>query len=167
MRKSLVWAGALISSALLWWTPVQAQDLSKSVVGTWKLTSFVRKELASGKVANFYGETPAGYSVYTKTGRYATFVIGSERKAPAGAIPTDAERVELYKSMYAYSAKFRTEGNRLIFDIDASWNETWTGTQRSVSAELVDNKLTITSPPYKSPTDGQDIVVINTWVRID
>ena len=42
-----------------------------------------------------YGERPTGYYGFTKGGRFFNGTFGSERKAPAGASPTDAERAEL------------------------------------------------------------------------
>jgi hypothetical protein len=45
--------------------PLAAQDLASSIVGMWKLVSFVRKEVATGKTAATYGEHPSGYAYYT------------------------------------------------------------------------------------------------------
>jgi len=144
-----------------------AQDLSTSIAGTWKLTSFVRKELQTGKVANFYGERPIGYIVFSKTGHMVTLVVGSDRKAPLGGVATDADRAELFKTMYAYSGKYTVQADKVTYELDASWNQSWTGTKRPVFAEVDGDKLTITSPPYQSPTDGQNIVVVINWERID
>jgi hypothetical protein len=76
-----------------------AQDLTSSIVGTWKLTSFARKELATGKTAATYGEHPTGYAYYTKGGHFLIFGVAQDRKKNEKiAAPTDAERVELFKS---------------------------------------------------------------------
>ncbi len=40
------------------------------------------------------------------------------------------ERVEQYKSMYAYSGSYRVEGDKLILLVDGSWSQSWAGTQR-------------------------------------
>ena len=53
--------------------PVRAEDVSEKIVGMWKLTSFIRKELATGKESNFYGEQPSGYIVYSRGGHFLTF----------------------------------------------------------------------------------------------
>ena len=48
--------------------PGAAQDFASSVVGVWKLTGVTRKEIATGKTTNLYGEHPTGHLVYTRGG---------------------------------------------------------------------------------------------------
>jgi hypothetical protein len=98
--------------------PLAAQDLASSIVGTWKLTSFARKEVATGKTAATYGEHPAGYAYYTKGGGSLIFTMSQDRKKNEKVEPTDAERVELFKSMYAFGGTYKTEGNKLIYNVD-------------------------------------------------
>jgi hypothetical protein len=144
-----------------------AQDLATSLVGTWKLTGFVRQELATGKQDKFFGEKPVGYNVYTKGGRFVVYLIGENRKQPAKGEATDAERAALYNSMYAYSGKYRVEGDTLVLDVDGSWNQAWTATQRKQIAKIDGNSLTIRSMPFKGTVTGVEIVVINTFERVD
>jgi hypothetical protein len=61
MKRALMSAVAV---AFLLMLPelLAAQDLTSSIVGTWKLTSFARKELVTGKTAATYGEHPTGYA---------------------------------------------------------------------------------------------------------
>jgi hypothetical protein len=69
------------------------------LLGTWKLTSFVRQDVATGERRPALGEHPEGYLGYASDGRmYVLFVAGG-RVVPAGDPPTDAERVQLHKSM--------------------------------------------------------------------
>jgi hypothetical protein len=42
-----------------------AQDPASSVVGVWKLSSVVTKEVATGKAVHPIGEGPIGYTIYT------------------------------------------------------------------------------------------------------
>jgi hypothetical protein len=108
--------------------PTAAQDVSSSIVGVWKMTSFTRKESATGKIVKSYGERPAGIVIYTKGGHFAAFVAGQERKAPAKADPTDAERIELFKSMYGFGGTYKVDGNKLVTHLETSWIQAWTGT---------------------------------------
>jgi hypothetical protein len=48
--------------------------------------------------------------------------------APAGVVPTDAERIELYSGLSAYAGRYSIEGDLVSHDVDASWNQSWTGT---------------------------------------
>jgi hypothetical protein len=145
--------------------PVAADDLKTAIVGTWKMTSFVRKELATGKESRFYGERPIGYSVYTPGGTFFVYVVGEGRKRPTEANATEAERAALYNSMYAYSGTYRVEGDKLVYQLDGSWNEVWTGTQRTVLAAIQGSQLTINSLPFKGGVTGVEVVVTNTFER--
>ena len=50
MKRALMSAVAF-AFLLMLPEPLAAQDLASSIVGTWKLTSFARKEVATGKTA--------------------------------------------------------------------------------------------------------------------
>jgi hypothetical protein len=149
--------------------PAGAQDVSTQIVGVWKMTSYVRKEQASGKFVKNLGERPAGILIYTKGGHFVSFVAGQDRKAPANVEPTDAERVELFKSMYGFGGTYKiVDGNKLVTHLDTSWIQAWTGTDRPPQAvEIKDKQMTITSSPFKSTLDGQEIIVTATWERIE
>ena len=93
--------------------------------------------------------------------------MSQDRKKNEKADPTDAERVELFKSMFAWGGTYKTEGNKVIYDIDIAWVQSWIGTTRTYQVETAGNKLTVTTPPFKSTVDGQDIVVVTTCERAD
>jgi hypothetical protein len=167
MKRNLISALALIF-LLTGAKPATAQDLVSSIVGTWKLTSYVRKEMATGKSDTYYGEHPSGYAYYTKGGHFLIFAAAQDRKMneKVGA-PTDVERIELFKSMFAWGGTYKTEGDKVIFEVDIAWVQSWVGTRRTYQAEIASNKLTVTTPPFKSTLDGQDIVVITTYERAE
>lgn len=165
LRALIVAMGLLTAHAAT--HAASAQDLASQIVGTWKLISFERKELQTGKTTKFYGERPVGYSVYTKGGHFLVYLIAEGRKKPASSEATDAELAALYKTMYAYSGAYSVEGNKLILKLDGSWNEVWTGGQRTQTAQVDGNRLTLTSMPFKGAVSGVDIVVTNVLERID
>jgi len=105
--------GVILVSCLSLPQPAPAQDLQSSVVGVWKLSSITRKDPQSGEVTNSYGEQPVGYLVYTKAGRVFAFLVGSDRKPPDKAEPSDSERAELFKSMVGYTGTYRVEGGKV------------------------------------------------------
>jgi hypothetical protein len=166
MKSALMSAVALAFLVMLH-EPSTAQDLGPSIVGTWKLTSFARKEVATGRTAATYGEHPPGYAHYTKGGRFLIFVVAQDRKKNEKADPTDAERIELFKSMFAWGGTYRTEGDKVIYNVDIAWVPSWIGTTRTYQAEVAGNKLTVTTPPFKSTLDGQDVVVVTNYDRIE
>jgi hypothetical protein len=50
----------------------------------------------------------------------------------------DAARVELHKSMIAYSGRYRVDGNQFVTSVDVSWNEAWNGTEQLRTYEFKD-----------------------------
>lgn len=131
MTRNLIAALAL-TFLLMGVKPTEAQDLASSIVGTWKLTGFIRKEVATGKSSTYYGEHPSGYVYYTKGGHFIIFATAQDRKMneKVGA-PTDMERIELFKSMFAWGGTYKTQGDKIIFDIDVAWVQSWVGTSRT------------------------------------
>jgi Lipocalin-like domain len=88
------------------------------------------------------------------------FAVAEGRKVPAKPELSDAERIDLFKSMFAYSGNYKVEGNnKLVYHIDGLWNQSWTGTDLTRQVEIAGTKLTIETSPFKSALDGQDIVV--------
>jgi len=165
MTRTLISAMGL-AFILTWAQPAPAQDLASQLVGVWKFTSQSTKEVATGKMSHPYGEKPTGHVVYTKGGHVAFVLVGDNRKAPAGASTTDAERINLFNTMAAASGTYRVEGNTIIATYAASWNQTWTGISSKRQFEIVGSKLTLTSAPTKDLA-GQDIVFVVTYERVE
>jgi hypothetical protein len=167
MKRALMSAVVIAFLLTLLVEPLAAQDLASSIVGTWKMTSFARKEVATGKATAPYGEHPSGYNHYTKGGRFLTFAVAQDRKKNEKPDPTDAERIEFFKSMYAWGGTYKTEGNKVIYNVDIAWTPSWVGTTRTSQVEVASNKLTLTTAPFKSTLDGKDIVVVTTYERAE
>ena len=164
MKRILLSAVTLALAVTLAW-PVSAQDLASSIVGVWKLKSQVRKEVATGKTTNTFGEKPTGHIIYN--GHVSFVVVADNRKAPAGPNATDAERSELFKTMVATSGTYTIQGNNVVIHVETSWNQSWTGTRRPSQAEIRGNMLTLTTGPVKAAADGVEILSITTWERIE
>jgi Lipocalin-like domain len=144
-----------------------AQDLASEIVGVWKTTSVVTKEVASGKTVHPLGERLNGYYMYSKGGHFMFIFVGADRKAPATANPTDAERIELQKTGAYGSGTYKVEGNKITSRFDTSWHQVWTGTERSATLEISGQKLTITTAPFKSSFTGLDVVSTTTVERVE
>ena len=89
----------------------RASSGQSSNVHRWCLEA-VQLHLQSGEVTNVFGERPVGYLIYTKAGRIFAFLVGSDRKAPNNAEPTDSERAELFKSMVGYTGTYKSKAAR-------------------------------------------------------
>ena len=94
-------------------------------------------------------------------------LVGENRKPPASSTITDAERIQLFKTMASASGTYKVEGKDLIQTFSASWNQAWTGTTQKRQFEITGNKLTVTSPPVKSALTGHDIIFVVTYERVE
>lgn len=63
---------------------------------------------------------------------------------------SEAERAALHKSMLAYTGRYRLEGDEFVTTVDASWNESWNGTEQRRRFRLEGDKLYIESAPAPS-----------------
>jgi Lipocalin-like domain len=117
-----------------------------AVVGSWKMVSYQRV-LDDGVPQNGLGEHPKGVVIFTPEGRAVLLTTADGRKAAAN----DADRAELWKSMVAYTGKYRIEGNDLITSVDVSWNEEWNGTEQLRHFKIEGDQLIFTTSPAPSP----------------
>ena len=132
--------------------PVGAQQASSSeptIVGTWKLVSFL--SIVDGEPPrDAFGANPKGHFIVTREGWTIALITSSSRKAGTD----DAERAALHKSMLSYSGKYRVEGDLFITTVDASWNEAWNGTEQKRHFRFEGGKLlidTVRMPSIVSP----------------
>jgi Lipocalin-like domain len=128
--------------------------------GNWKLVSW--QVVAEGEARDLFGSKPKGYLILTSEGR-AMALTTAEARTPG---ETDHERAALHKSMLAYTGRYRVEGNEFITTVDASWNETWNGTEQRRRFRIEGQRLFIESAPapsilFPGKTDFRRIV----WER--
>jgi hypothetical protein len=165
--QRIIMAAAVVLALLASGQPARAQDLGLEIVGSWKLTSFSRKELATGSTVRPFGERPAGHLIYTKGGTGA-YVITAEKRPTPGANPTEAERLELYRTITAASGRYRVEANgKLVFIPEASTSQATVGREQAYHIQVAGRTLIATSAPIKSPMDGQEVVIVSTWERLE
>jgi hypothetical protein len=162
---SKLMAGIALAAVMA--TSAWADDSSK-LVGVWKLTSWTRHEMASGKDVKLYGEHPGGSIVLTKGGRFVSSGFVEGRAKPAAANPTDEERIALFKTMYAYEGTYKVEGGKIIQSVENAWNQGWVGTEFNLAKyEVSDKTLTLVSAPFKAVMDGVEITVTTTYDRVE
>jgi len=124
--------------------PAHPAPAQHPLVGIWKLVSSQATITEHGKAEVFVAQKPKGYLIVTPWGRMMTISIGGERKK----IPTsDADLIELWKTMMAYTGKYRVEGEYLITNVDVAWYEVWAGTEQKRQFKLEGDKLTILTTP--------------------
>lgn len=125
---------------------------SSPLIGVWKLVSSQATVTHEGKTEVYNTKNPKGYLILTPWQRMMTVSIGGdgERKK----IPTsDSDLSDLWKSLLAYTGKFRVEGEYLVTNVDVAWYELWTGTEQRRKFRLDGDSLTIVTKPQ--PVGGE------------
>ena len=140
--------------------------MSNPFIGTWTLRATERKSLETGETTPLWGSHPTGTLIYTADGRMSALVLAENRRAPAAAMPTEAEALSLFKSMVAYAGRYTVEVDRVIHHVEQSWNQAWTGTDVVRLYQFEGNRLTLTTAPAPNPRDGKMSVSTLVWERI-
>jgi len=135
-----------------------APPASGALLGTWKMVSWQREIVATGERLDALGRDPVGYISYGGDGRVLLLIVGRNRPAPQGAVPSDREKLALFDSMMAYAGTYTVDAEKIVHRIDASWNEAWTGTDQVRFYKVDDDTLTIRGAPAKDPQTGQEVV---------
>jgi hypothetical protein len=144
-----------------------AQDLGSQLVGVWVIGSNISKETATGIELKLMGDNPQGFAFFRKGGHFAFILTAKERKGPAGAQITDAERAALYATMAATTGTYKVDGSKVTLTYAATSNRIWVGTTQTRSIEIAGNKLTWTSPPQKNMNTGTETVFVITMDRAE
>lgn len=124
----------------------QEIPLQNPLVGVWKLMSSQATVTHEESSKVYTTKNPKGYLIVTPWDRMMTVSIGGEgdrKKVPE----SEADFSELWKSMMAYTGKYRVEGDDLITIVDVSWYELWTGSEQRRRYKVEDDKLTIITKP--------------------
>jgi hypothetical protein len=151
--------------------PMAAQAASKEdLYGTWRLLSFIEQNPTTGeKIRDAYGPNPRGFLTYGQDGRMWAMIVTADRpkRSEVNAI-SDEDRIELFKTVIAYSGTYTFDGKKATHHVDISWNETWTSTAQIRNLKLEGNRVVITTDPLRSVVDpqGQLGVFVLVWERV-
>ena len=157
---------------LLFLTCVQATaephlTCSGPQLGTWKLVSYTTEDLATSQKSSLLGLHPSGFLSYGSNCRMSAILVKDGRNPPATFVPTDAERVDLYNGFIAYAGTYSIEGNIVSHHVDASWNQTWTGTTQMRRFKIDGNTLSITTLPTKNALTGKQSSSVLIWTKVE
>jgi Lipocalin-like domain len=136
------------------------------LLGTWKVKSIVYEITTTGEKIHVFGEQPNGYLSYSADGRMYVIFTADNRLKPLAADPTDEQRVKLHRTMAAYAGTYMLEGNKVTHHVDISWNEAWTGSEQVRFFKLDANTLTITTPHFKNPQDGREVIPVLVFEKV-
>ncbi len=120
-------------------TAQESADARARIVGSWRVVSY-ELEFQDGNERRFpLGSRPNGYLVFGADGRMMAYLEADARKAPR----TDEERSSAYKTMIAYTGKYRVHGDKWITKVDGAWNIEWLGTSQERSFTLSGDRLNV------------------------
>src|SRR5579862_1987360 len=137
------------------------------VVGAWRLLSSEATIVDDGKTEVCVTENPKGYIMFTPWGRMMTVCVGGHadrKKIPA----SQADFSDLWKTMLAYTGRYRVEGDEIVTKVDVSWFEVWTGTEQRRQFAVEGDKLTIVSKPQPIGTGPRPKSIVSckvVWAR--
>src|SRR5262245_22009862 len=97
---------------LLLHSPAWAEDADK-LMGNWKLVSFYTEDVNSKQRNDIFGPSPTGSIGFTP-GRFYALIVAANRKAPQ----TPEEQATAYRTMLAYTGKWRLEEGKFITTVD-------------------------------------------------
>ena len=137
-------------------------DEEYKIVGTWKLVSVMYEDQATRALTPIMGDRPRGTQIATKDGRWLALATPTGRKVPE----TDDERAHAFRTMIAYSGRYRVEGSTITTKVEVAWNESWVGGQQVRHIRFEGDRLFIESPPMPHPNMfGKTVRVIVVWQR--
>ena len=133
------------------------------IIGTWKLLSFNIEFKESLKQELPYGETPNGYLLFLPEGRMMAVITAKERQSGT----TESLQAALFRTLMAYTGRYRIEGDRFITKVDASWNEAWNGSEQERSYKIDGHRLDIVSAwqPHPKMANAPVCRGILSWER--
>ncbi len=131
-------------------------DLEK-LIGSWRMERWTRTSVATGETTDALGASPIGYIAYHRDGRMMATVFRRDRLAPADQKWTMAEKAQLFDDMLAYVASYRLEGDRVVHNVDGSWNPNWRG-ELSRPFTLEGDRLVISGAPGIDPATGEEVI---------
>lgn len=132
-----------------------SKDLRDRLLGTWRMLSWRRVLVPSGKESDALGSNPFGYLNYSPDGRLMVFVLKGGRSKPRSSPPTPEEKVALYDSLFAYVGSYTVQEDRVVHKLDGSWNELWTGTTQTRLLSFNGEHLVYSTPETVDPMDGE------------
>lgn len=134
----------------------------KGLTGMWRLVAFDLEDQASGERGARFGTKPNGRLVLQENGLMIAILTAEGRTVPK----TDADRVNAFNTVIAYSGRYTIDGDRLSTDVDIAWNEAWVGSAQVRSFRYIDSRIQLFSDWGPSPFDPTKTVRgILVWER--
>lgn len=146
-----------------------ASAADKSVIGTWRLLSWVSEDAETGKITDVFGEKPNGYLIYTAGGRMTVNLSAYGRKPLSGDrynTPAD-ERAQAFSTNVAYSGTYDITPEGIMHHVEIANFQNWVGTDQFRFTVVEGDKLNVKTPPVKGPPDGKSKIMKLQFQRLE
>ena len=149
--------------------PLIGNAADKTVIGTWKLLSWVSEDAESGKISNVFGEKPNGYLIYTPGGRMTVNLSADGRKPLSGdRFTTPAEeRAQAFSTNVAYSGTYDITPEGITHHVEIATFQNWVGTDQFRYVVVEGDTMNVKTPPIKGPPDGKTKVMTLVFKRLE
>lgn len=137
------------------------------LLGSWALLSMETEDLETGQKQNLLGVHPSGNLSYGPDCRMSAILVKESRRGPAALVATDPESIELYRGLIAFAGSYSIDGSKITHQIEASWNQAWTGTIQVSQFNVDGRSLYIRTGPGKSPVTGRQSSTVFIWTRVE
>ncbi|MGV1758370.1 lipocalin-like domain-containing protein [Rhizobium sp. A22-96] len=115
--------------------------------GSWRLVSMETELQVSKERSQPWGAKPNGHLIFGSDGRMMVLVT-AEAREPGN---TDERLLGLFRTLMAYTGRYRIDGNRFITKIDSSWNEAWNGSEQERFYKLDGDTLEVSTAWMPNP----------------
>lgn len=141
--------------------------ISKELIGTWKLVSWVHtNEL--GETVNYFGDQPSGvlmYDAYGNMNAQLTKVPRAHFASPAIDGGTPDETFQAFHSYIAYFGKYSEQApGEVVHHVEGSLFPNWVNRNELRYATVQGDKLILNTPPV--PAGNRRIVFTLTWQKV-
>jgi len=144
--------------------PQTMQAADQKPVGSWRLVSCVMEDVETKEQKAVWGERPNGFLTLTAAGHWIVVQTSEGRKAPQ----TDEDRSAAFRSMLAYSGKYRTEGKKIVVNVDIAWDESWAGTEQVRFFRIDGDQMHIEAAPQRYANLGDKVMrAVLIWQRVE
>lgn len=120
--------------------------------GSWRLVSFDTELQDSKERTQPWGTDPNGYIILGSDERMMVLITAKVRE-PGN---TDEKLAALFRTMAAYTGRYRIDGDRFITKVDSSWNEAWNGSEQERFYRLDGDTLDIISAWMPNPFESRN-----------
>ena len=145
--------------------PRPATAAEYELAGTYQLISSSTKHLDTGE--DVPDENVKGLIMYGSDGRMLVLITYGDRpRAESSAKLTDDQRARLFRTMLAYGGTYEFDGKTVKHHVDICSDEIRCGATVIRDVTVDGDRLTYTTRPQPSPSNGRMVVITLVWQKL-